>query len=65
MAKKCEICGKGVIYGHQISHSNIKTKKTWKANLQKVRIKNNGKKQKTLVCTRCIRSGKINKTPAV
>lgn len=65
MAKKCEICGKGVMHGHQISHSNIKTKKTWNANLQKIRININGKRQKALVCTRCIRSEKVQKTPAV
>ena len=60
MAKRCAICEKGVLHGHKISHSNIKTKKTWNVNLQKVKINANGKKQKAQVCTRCIRSGKVN-----
>ena len=61
MAKRCEICGKGVLVGNNVSHANNKTKKRSLPNLQSVRVKQ-GKAVKTLkVCTRCIRSGKIEK----
>ncbi len=35
---KCSITGKSWMNGHKISHSNIKTKKRFKANIQKKRI---------------------------
>ena len=35
MSKKvCQITGKGVIVGHKVSHSNIKTKKRFYPNLK-------------------------------
>ncbi len=34
MARVCEITGKKVITGNNVSHSNIKTKRTFKPNLQ-------------------------------
>ena len=61
MAMVCEICGKRRMVGHKVSHSNIKTKRVQKPNLQTIRIKENGGTRKIRVCTRCIRSGKITK----
>ena len=29
MGKYCEVCGKGVVYGNNVSHSNRKTRRTW------------------------------------
>ena len=34
MSKVCEITGKHVITGNKVSHSNIKTKRTFAPNLQ-------------------------------
>ncbi|MCB0428886.1 MAG: 50S ribosomal protein L28 [Flavobacteriales bacterium] len=34
MARVCEITGKKVIVGNKVSHSNIKTKRTFQPNLQ-------------------------------
>ena len=34
MSKVCQITGKKVITGHHVSHSNIKTKRTFAPNLQ-------------------------------
>jgi large subunit ribosomal protein L28 len=56
---KCEICGKGVQTGIQLSHSHIRTKRTWKPNIQKVRALVNGTPTRINVCTRCLRSGKV------
>ncbi|PYO71143.1 MAG: 50S ribosomal protein L28, partial [Gemmatimonadetes bacterium] len=36
MARVCEICGKGPITGHNISHANNKTPRRWYPNLQRV-----------------------------
>lgn len=37
MAKRCDICGKGPIYGNNVSHANNRTRRRWEPNLQKVR----------------------------
>lgn len=37
MSKVCQITGKKVITGHKVSHSNIKTKRTFAPNLQDVK----------------------------
>jgi large subunit ribosomal protein L28 len=34
---KCEICGKGVNFGLQVSHSNRKSNRSWSANVKSVR----------------------------
>jgi len=57
----CEICGKGVQSGMQVSHSHIRTKRTWKPNLQSVRAIVNGTPKRLTVCTRCLRSGKVQR----
>ncbi|RLA89116.1 MAG: 50S ribosomal protein L28 [Deltaproteobacteria bacterium] len=61
MARICEICGKGRQVGHNVSHANNKTKRVWFPNLQTVRVEKNGRVVRMRVCTRCIRSGRINK----
>ncbi|MCR4441188.1 MAG: 50S ribosomal protein L28 [Peptococcaceae bacterium] len=61
MSYKCGICGKGKGTGMKVSHSHIRTKKTWSPNLQTVRTMVNGTPKKLLVCTRCLRSGKVQR----
>lgn len=61
MAMVCEICGKGPIFGHNVSHANNKTRKRWNPNLQTIKVLHNGKRGKIRVCTRCIRTGNISK----
>lgn len=62
MSRKCEICGKGQVSGNNVSHSNKHTRRKWNANIQSVRIEEeNGSVRKANVCTRCIRSNKINR----
>ena len=61
MAKTCDICGKGRLVGNKVSHSNIKTKKVQQANLQKVHATVDGAVQRLRVCTRCLRSGRVQK----
>ena len=38
MARKCPISGKGVLVGHNVSHSNIKTKRRFIPNLQTISV---------------------------
>ena len=38
MARKCPVTGKGVQVGHNVSHSNIKTKRRYLPNLQTVSL---------------------------
>ena len=35
---RCYVCDKGVAFGNNVSHSNNKTRRTWKPNLQVARI---------------------------
>lgn len=58
---KCEICGKGVSFGIKVSHSHRRSNRTWKPNVRKVRATVNGQTRSVNVCTRCLRSGKVNR----
>ncbi|HPU18159.1 MAG TPA: 50S ribosomal protein L28 [Bacillota bacterium] len=58
---KCCICGKGVTFGHNVSHSERKTSRTWKPNIRKVRAVINGSHKTVAVCARCLRSGKVTR----
>lgn len=40
MARVCSITGKKTVSGHKVSHSQAKSKRTFKANLQKKRLMN-------------------------
>jgi large subunit ribosomal protein L28 len=53
---KCENCGKTPSFGHSVSHSNVRTKRQWKPNIQKVTIYKDGRPQRMKLCTRCLRT---------
>ncbi len=61
MANSCDICGKGRLVGNKVSHSNIKTKRVQRPNLQRVHALVDGSPQRLRVCTRCLRSGSVTK----
>ncbi len=61
MSKKCEICGKGQVSGNNVSHSNRRTRRKWNANIQSVKVSENGTVSHINVCTRCLRSGKVTR----
>ncbi|HNX24578.1 MAG TPA: 50S ribosomal protein L28 [Spirochaetota bacterium] len=58
---KCEICGKSVQFGCNVSHSHLRTNKMWKANVKKIRVLVNNRTVRKNVCTRCIRTGNVVK----
>ena len=53
MSRVCSVCQRGQISGNQVSHSHRKTRRSWGVNVQKV--------SSEYVCTRCLRSGKVNR----
>ena len=61
MAFSCDICSKKHQSGHNVSHANNKTKRTWQPNLQRVRASFEGRVKRALVCTDCIHSGRVHK----
>ncbi len=61
MSKMCAICGKKPLVGNNVSHAHNVTKRRFNPNLQSVRAKYNGKVQKMNVCTKCIKSGRVEK----
>lgn len=58
---KCEVCGKGVSFGIQVSHSHRRNNRTWKANVRKIKATVNGASKSISVCTRCLRSNKVQR----
>jgi large subunit ribosomal protein L28 len=62
MARICEICKKKTVFGHNISHAHNVTNRSWQPNLQRVRVRlAQGGTRRMRVCTRCLRSGKVQK----
>ena len=58
---KCQVCGKSVQFGCNVSHSHKKTNKMWRPNVKKIKVRENNYVVRKHVCTRCIRSGKVVK----
>lgn len=61
MAKNCELCGRGPMFGHRISHAHNVSNRRWNVNLQTVRAIVKGANKRIRVCTSCIRNGKVQK----
>lgn len=61
MAKVCEMCGRGPLFGNRVSHAHNVTKRRWNLNLQSVRALVGGARKRVKVCTSCIRNGKVQK----
>lgn len=49
------------MFGHNVSHAHNLTKRVWNPNLQRVRALVDGRARNLDVCTRCLRSGKVQK----
>jgi large subunit ribosomal protein L28 len=61
MSQVCDICGKRPITGYNVSHAHNKTKRRFMPNLQRVRVVENGAVHRKLVCTKCLKAGKVVK----
>lgn len=61
MPKKCFITGRRTHTGNKRSHAMNANKRTWKPNLQKVRILVDGKPKRVWVSARALKSGKVQR----
>lgn len=64
MAARCAVCGKGPQTGYTVSHSHIRTKRTFSPNLQSVRTTVDGENVRVRVCAKCLKAGKIQRIAA-
>ena len=51
MGKICDVCQKGAMSGHNVSHSNRKSNRVWLPNTQRVRVNVGGAVRHMNVCT--------------
>ena len=61
---RCYVCNKGVTFGNNVSHANNRVRRTWRPNLQVMRVLDkDGKIIKVKACTSCMSAGKIPRAP--
>ena len=58
---KCDICGKGVHFGNNVSHSHRRSNHIWNAHIRSVKCKVNGAAKKMHVRTNCLKSGRVER----
>lgn len=58
---KCDVCGKSLVFENQVSHSHRRSNRTYKPNVQRVKAVVNGRPTHIYACTRCLRSGKVQR----
>jgi len=56
VAGKCDVCGRGPAFGHNVSHSKRRTNRMFRLNIQRATIYKDGQPQKVNICTRCLRT---------
>ena len=57
----CDVCGKGILRGNNVSHAKNRTKRIYMPNLHTVKTLINGTVTNIKVCTKCLR--KVVKAP--
>jgi large subunit ribosomal protein L28 len=53
---KCDICGKGPMFGENVSHSKRHTNRRFEPNVHSATVIVNDKPKQLHLCTRCIRN---------
>ena len=61
MASVCDVCGKGPVFGMNVSFSHRRTPRRWNPNIQRRRATINGTTKRLNVCTSCIKAGKVSR----
>ncbi len=61
MARVCVVTGRRTTSGNTRSHAMNSSKRTWGANVQKVKILVDGKPKKVYVSARALKSGKVER----
>lgn len=59
--RRCEMCGKGPKVANRISHAHNVTKRRQAPNIHRVHAVINRAPRYIHVCTRCLRSGRVQK----
>ncbi len=61
MASVCDVCGKGPVFGNNVSFSHRRTRRRFNPNIQTVRamVGGNRNRKRMNVCTSCIKAGKV------
>ena len=59
--RACEVCGKKTVFGRSVSHAHNVSSRTFQPNLQRVRVATGGGTRRARICTRCLRSGAVQK----
>jgi large subunit ribosomal protein L28 len=63
MAQRCDVCGRGLQFGSNVSFSQRHTRRKWRANLQRVKTRRGRTTATMMVCTRCLKAGKVTRAP--
>jgi large subunit ribosomal protein L28 len=67
MGMRCANCDKGVMWGHNVSHSKRRTNRVFKPNLHAAKIVIGGHGKRVRLCTKCLRlmksAMKLENTP--
>lgn len=58
---KCDFCGKSVMFGIKVSHSHRRSNRVYRPNIQRVKAIVDGAPKHVYACTRCLRSGKVQR----
>ncbi len=74
MGMQCDICGKKPVQGNQYAHRGKAkylggvgkkvtgiSRRTFRPNLQRMQVDQNGTVQRMRVCVQCLRSGKVKR----
>lgn len=61
MSKRCYICDKSKMFGNSVSFSNRTSRKAWSPNVQRVKAVVDGSTKRINVCTKCLKSGKVQR----
>ena len=56
MSQRCQLCGKGPQYGHNVSFSKRATNRRFMPNLSKRKLTVYGVEQRLMICTSCLRT---------
>lgn len=58
MSRRCELTGKGILVGNNVSHANNKTKRVYRPNLQTISLASDslGQTYKLRICMNALRT---------
>ncbi len=56
MSQRCQVCGKGPQYGHNVSFSKRATNRRFMPNVSKRKVTVKGIEQRLMICTDCLRT---------